>query len=234
MILGSLSGACDVWLISLLQVNQDLTELESVLSSQERERAAAFLLSAPRRQFVVARAALRILLGRYLGVSPSACNFALNANGKPLLQPPSLLRFNLSHAGNLILIAISDSIDVGVDVEAHRKTNDLNSLAASILCPADMELWLALDAADRATEFYRIWTCKEAITKAIGCGLAMDFRSIRISIAPGRKPALVSLDPPWDWTERWTLQELETESGYSAAIAAFIPDLNVTSHALRL
>ena len=87
-------GNCDVWRVSLLQAPQDLAALDTVLSPQERERASAFLLPAPRRQFVVARAALRILLGRYLGVAPSACGFTLNAHGKPSLHPPSPVRFN--------------------------------------------------------------------------------------------------------------------------------------------
>jgi 4'-phosphopantetheinyl transferase len=234
LISACLNGACDVWSISLLQTPQDLATLESVLSAQERERAAAFLLPAPRRQFIVARAALRTLLGRYLGVSPSACSFALNAHGKPSLQPSSPVRFNVSHAGNLVLIAISDGIDLGVDVEAHRRTDDLDSLAASILCPPDLELWRAAAAVEGAAAFYRIWTCKEAVAKAIGCGLAMDFRSLRISLAPGRAATLASMEPTWGRAERWSLQELQTENGYSAAIAASAPDLKVTQHILCL
>jgi 4'-phosphopantetheinyl transferase len=185
----SLGGACDVWSVSLPQAPRDLAALESVLSPQERARADAFLLPLPRRQFIVARGALRTLLGRYLGISPSAVRFALNAHGKPLLDPACGLRFNVSHAGDLALIAVAGGFDVGVDVEVHRRIDDLASLAASILCPADLERWCAASAVEGAAAFYRIWTCKEAVAKAIGCGLAMDFRSLRISLAPGRAAA---------------------------------------------
>jgi 4'-phosphopantetheinyl transferase len=226
----SLNGACDVWSISLLQTPHDLTALECVLSDQERTRAAAFLRTSPRRQYIVARAALRTLLGRYLDVSPSALGFALNANGKPSLQPASRIRFNVSHAGDMVLIAISDGVELGVDVEAHRWTNDLDSLAASILCPPDLEHWRAAAAEERTAEFFRIWTCKEAMSKAIGCGMAMDFRSLRIRLAPGRAATLASVEPSWGRTESWFLQELNTGSGYSAAIAASASSLEVRQH----
>ena len=227
-------GVCDVWSVSLLQPPHQLAALESLLSVQERERAAAFLLPLPRRQFIVARGALRTLLGRTLGTSPSAVRFALNAHGKPALDPACELRFNVSHAGDLALIAVASGLDVGVDVEVHRRIDDLASLAASILCPPDLDQWRADASQQGAAAFYRIWTCKEAVAKAIGCGLAMDFRALRISLAPGRAAALASLEPAWGRAGAWSLRELETESGYSAAVAASTPDLKVTQRTLLL
>lgn len=232
MLSAPVRGDCDVWWVCLPQAPQDLAALESVLSAPERERAAAFRLAAPRRQFVVGRAALRTLLGRSLGIPPAACGFAVDANGKPSLQPPSPVRFNVSHAGDFVLIAIASGMDVGVDVEAHRPADDLASLAASILCPADLERWRAASAAEGPAAFYRIWTCKEAVAKAIGGGLAMDFRRLRISLAPGRAAALASLEPHWGQADRWSLRELATESGYSAAVAASAPALKVTQRTL--
>lgn len=228
------AGACDVWTVSLLQPPQRLAALESLLSAPERERAAAFLLPLPRRQFIVARAALRTLLGRTLGIPPAAVRFALNAHGKPALAPACDLRFNVSHAGDLALIAVASGFDVGVDVEAHRRVDDLASLAASILGPADLERWRAAAAVEGAAAFYRIWTCKEAVAKAIGCGLALDFRSLRISLAPGRAAALAALEPAWGDAGAWSLRELETQNGYCAAVAAATPGLAVTQRTLVL
>lgn len=232
--LSASAGACDVWVVSLLQPPQRLAVLETLLSVPERERAAAFLLPLPRHQFIVARGALRTLLGRYLGTSPCALRFAVNAHGKPSLDPACELRFNVSHAGDLALIAVASSFDVGVDVEVHRRIDDLASLAASILCPADLDQWRADAPRQGPAAFYRIWTCKEAVAKAIGCGLAMDFRSLRISLAPGRVAALTSLDPAWGGAGAWSVRELETESGYSAAVAGSTPDLKVTQRTLLL
>jgi 4'-phosphopantetheinyl transferase len=228
------AGACDVWMVSLVQPPQRLGQLESLLSPQERERAAAFLLPLPRRQFIVARAALRTLLGRALGLAPADVSFALNAHGKPALAPDSALRFNVSHSGDLALVAIATGFDVGVDVEAQRRTDDLASLAASILGPQDLERWRATAATEGAAAFYRIWTCKEAVAKAIGCGLSLDFKALRIDLAPGRAASLAALAPEWGEARAWSLRELETEGGYCAAVAAAAPGLSVTQRTLVL
>jgi 4'-phosphopantetheinyl transferase len=228
------AAACDVWVVSLLQPPQRLAARESLLSLSERERAAAFLLPLPRRQVIVARAALRLVLGRALGVPPAAVRFTLNAHGKPALDPAGALRFNVSHSGDLALIAVASGFDVGVDVEAHRRTDDLAPLAASILGPEDLARWRAAAAVEGAAAFYRIWTCKEAVAKAIGRGLALDFRALRISLAPGRAAAVAALEPAWGAPGAWSLRELETQGGYCAAVAAPTPGLAVTQRTLVL
>jgi 4'-phosphopantetheinyl transferase len=222
-----LDGVCDVWSITLSKAPQDLGDLEAGLSATERERAAAFLVPAPRRQFVIARTALRSLLSRYLGISPSACNFEFNAHGKPSLKAPPQLRFNVSHSNDVVLIAIAKDLDVGIDVEVHRHVDNLDSLAASILCTADYALWLGCPVSERTATFYRVWTCKEAVAKAIGCGMAMDFKSLRIGFTPGHTAELISIGEPSRQVGKWSLRELESDYGYSAAIAACSPGLKV-------
>ena len=58
-----------VWAVALDDVRTPWDELFGTLSSEERERAARFLRDEPQYAFVVARAALRAILGRYLGVA---------------------------------------------------------------------------------------------------------------------------------------------------------------------
>src|SRR3954454_1918255 len=89
----------------------------AVLSEDELLRAAAFKVEDARRNFVTTRGALRTLLGRYLGTEPTALRFAADSRGKPRLDPPRELLFNVSHSGAAGLIAIG-AAEVGVDIEA--------------------------------------------------------------------------------------------------------------------
>lgn len=227
-------GDCEVWRVSLQQAPRDLTQLASHLAPPERERAAAFLLPEPRRQFVVARAALRLLLAQRLGCAPGALRFVANAHGKPSLDPPSAWRFNVSHAGDLVLVALARDMEVGVDVEVHRPAQDLASLAASVMCPEDVRGWQAAAAVEGAAAFYRVWACKEAVAKAIGCGMAMDFRSLRIALAPGRCASIDALDAQWGPAGAWSLREVDIDSGYSAAVVARTDHLQVRRFDLAL
>ncbi len=53
------------------------------LSDDELGRADDFVAESARIQYVTARAILRILLSRYLGVDPSLIFFQYNSFGKP-------------------------------------------------------------------------------------------------------------------------------------------------------
>ena len=121
--------------------------LEDLLSEDERDRAARLRFERDRRRFVVARARLRELLGRRLGMRPEAVAIVYGAQGKPALARGEL-RFNLAHSGELALYAFSRACEVGVDLEEIR----------------------ALPEARPG--FLRRWTRREALAKGLGSGLA--------------------------------------------------------------
>ena len=151
----------EVWSVELAQPPELVARLERVLAGDERERAAR--LADPSR-WIVARAALRIVLGRRLAVAPGDVRFALGAHGKPEL-PGSRLRFNLSHSGDRALVALAEGVEVGVDVERTARRSHAVERALT-----DGER-AAMCGPDRHVELLRIWCRKEALAKAMGGGL---------------------------------------------------------------
>ena len=81
--------------------------LHGVLSTDEIERARRFHFDRDSRRFIVARGTLRHLLSRHTGIAPQELRFQYSAYGKPELQHESGVRFNLSHSGEVALIAIA-------------------------------------------------------------------------------------------------------------------------------
>jgi len=67
------------------EVREEQGLLES-LSKDERARAKGFRFERDRRRFIVARGLLRMLLGRYLGMSPANLRFGYGPHGKPYLK----------------------------------------------------------------------------------------------------------------------------------------------------
>lgn len=97
-----------------------------------------------------AHGALRGVLSRYLGGDPAAIELRLGERGKPMLADPDpALRFNLSHSGGLVLIALCRDREVGVDVQRMRRRR----------------------GRERPAGFYAEWTRREAIAKCHGVGL---------------------------------------------------------------
>ena len=120
-----------------------------------------------------ARTALGDLLAAYLGTA-TAPGLHLDEGGKPrLAEAPERLSFNLSHSGELALIALAPGeVEVGVDVERLRRRRDPARLAARWLPPVDAAAVAAAADRDREEVFHRAWTRHEARVKCTGTGLS--------------------------------------------------------------
>jgi 4'-phosphopantetheinyl transferase len=166
------------------------------LPAPERERAAAFLREDAVGRWVASRWALRQVLSRYLGEPAAEIALESGENKKPQLTDPSSgLRFNLSHSGDLALVAVTLGREVGVDVEGVESDRDLLALAERALTPEALAEIRAAAPADQPRAFYRAWTRHEARLKCLGIGLA------------GR-----------DRGEPVALADLEVAPGYAAAV----------------
>ena len=134
----------------------------SILTADERARPARFQQT---------RSLLRSLLGRYLNQSPQSLHLDYGANGKPFLSPhPSraTLHFNLSHADEIALIAITAADEVGVDVERIRSVGHIQKIARRFFTAEDLT-WLGEEPSEE--RFFQVWTRTEARLKAQGMGV---------------------------------------------------------------
>jgi 4'-phosphopantetheinyl transferase len=158
-----------LWSISLEAVGGDLPNL---LSADERERALRFRQEADRRRFVAARSALRSILAHYLACPPADVVFRYNRHGKPgLAEPRDGLEFNLSHAGDRALLALSRDLPLGVDLEPLPGRRGRAALAERVFGRPFAEALDRLPEAERELRFLKAWTALEARCKALGTGV---------------------------------------------------------------
>jgi 4'-phosphopantetheinyl transferase len=165
-----------------------------VLSADEHERAGRYARGDDGRRWAAARAALRVLIGERAGLHPRAVGFVHGPHGKPHVEGGPF--FNLSHAGSIALVALSDGREVGIDVE---RTDRRSHAILRALTASEHE---ALGQTPAHLDLMRIWCRKEALAKATGGGLRW---------APER----------FDTTapEGYRLSDLDIAAGYVAALA---------------
>lgn len=188
-----------------------VAELCSGLPEAEQHRAGRFRVEAARNRFIVARAILRHELGTMLGVPASQLELALSERGKPRLAGPSSgrrPRFNLSHSGELVVLAVSDD-PVGVDVEAIRQVANADRLARRFFSPAERQAVAACCGERRDRAFLTIWTRKEAYLKATGLGVGMPLSGVETEPDPDAAARLVAVAGDRAEAARWQLREIE-------------------------
>ncbi len=195
-------GEVHLWRVPLGNDPQ-LDACRSVLSGEEGVRAARFVFEKDTERFITAHGALRILLSRYIPCAPEAIEFTFGPHGKPrLLSPLTDIRFNLSHSGEMILIAISRGREVGVDVELMNEKIQFEQIASYCFEPRDeWELRIA-PPQERVPRFFDMWTRMEARLKADGAGIGGEIRDARwvarnVSPAQGYAGAVASEGDDW-------------------------------------
>jgi len=209
--------------------SSEIQPLRSLLNDDEQQRHAGFKSQGAAAQFLMCRAALRVLLGRMLGTSPTRIHFNATETGK-LFLPDNRLYFNVSHTERWGMVAISSQYPVGVDVEQHKELPDSRRIAQRVFSSEECQrVCDAQSEAARLAVFYQIWTMKEACVKALGLGLRADTRSFTVAAAArdDYRPVLAHADVTVPWTQCRTLS-LPMPQGWSAALAV------QTSEAARL
>jgi 4'-phosphopantetheinyl transferase len=207
-------NAVELLFVSIDVAPSDLARLLAVLTSTEADRASRFHHDEDRRRSIVGRAVLRCLLSRHFGVEPRAFCFKVRENGKPFL-PQSDIHFSVSHSGEVVAIALAAS-EVGVDIEAKHHIPETAAIAARFFSKDEAERVRA--ATDATHEFFRIWTMKEAVAKAVGHGLGLPLDCFTVpSSAPVPRPTIPVGRPPM--TAGWFVVETAVLEGYYGAVA---------------
>ncbi len=199
-----------IWSVDLLGGKQSCV----ALTKEEQDRADAFIRTEDRVRYEVSRAALRILLGRYVGRSPGDLRLGTGPNGKPALVDHPGVRFNLSRSGRLALIGLAMERDIGVDLAQRCDPDDGQDQIADFFAPEERNALRLLPAGQSAAAFTEVWTRKEAVVKALGDGLYRALDSFVVPVLPD--------DPPvvrFATASPWYVFSLNPRYGYCGAIA---------------
>ena len=194
-----------------------------VLDEADRERAATFRFERDRRRFVRVRGVLRTLLARALDRDPAGLRFRRGDWGKPHLADREL-EFSVSHSRSRALIAIRAGGPVGIDLEPVRALPNLLGVARKAFTPLEYEQLTALPEELQRACFFRIWTRKEALAKAVGEGLrAMP----HFSVDGGPDARLIEMAPRFGARGDWRMLDLHNIPLHAACLAVAAGDWQI-------
>lgn len=203
-------------------------QLEGVLSSEERQRADAFLRDADRALYLVSHVGLRLILGRLLGLDAAEvelgrapCPLCDGPHGRPEVPAEPPLHFSLSHAREYALCGVAAD-PVGVDLEAAAGVPG-TELVPTTLHPAEQQAMATLPEVRRPEAFLHCWVRKEAYLKGLGTGLGTEPATVDVGLGPvyggTAEPSLGG----------WSLATVPAPPGYAAAAALRHPGPVITT-----
>ncbi|MWV74651.1 4'-phosphopantetheinyl transferase family protein [Rathayibacter rathayi] len=190
-------------------------EDRALLDRVETERAARYLRASDRDRFVTAAVTLRRAVAAVTGLAAAevvvdrTCVGCGRPHGKTRLKTLGI-EASLSHAGEVVAVALTTIGPVGVDVERVAEI-DFARLDEQITAPGE------LASASRLEVFQR-WTRKEAVLKAVGTGRTPPWQ--RFGSAWRKAGTLYSLalarptSPCATWTSRTDMSALSRSSAW--------------------
>jgi 4'-phosphopantetheinyl transferase len=234
--MGPMDRDVDIWI-----ANVEAIALPRVLPLDEGEerRAERFVNPAHGHRFRVAHWMRRMVLGKLLGLAPEAISYVEVARGKPSLAvgqagqteggtAPAPVTFSASDSGRWVALAVTCGADIGLDIEVGESVPEIRALADRVLHPGELALFRAVDDRDEERDlFYRFWTRKEAIAKACGLGLALDFRALEVE-AGTEGGSVISLPAELRGAGDWTIRDVSRRPQFYGSVAVRGPIGRVT------
>jgi 4'-phosphopantetheinyl transferase len=208
-----------VWQVALNMPPARVENLHQLLADDEKQRAARFYFERDRRAFIIGRGLLRTILGQYLATDPTRIAFEYNRHGKPSLAAnDETVHFNVSHSGEIALLAFVRGRGIGVDVEYMRPELDFEKVAARVFSSEELAALSNTPVERRREAFFNGWTRKEAYIKAHGQGVSLPLDEIVVSISPDEPAELLLIKGTFDRAGRWGMREIRPGPGYVAAL----------------
>lgn len=215
---GRLTDTCvQVWRIPLRAPAPVLARMHTLLAPDEHRRMERLRFAHHRTRFLLARGALRLLLGAYLDTPAGQLVLRYARHGKPGLAGDAALQgleFNLSHSHDLCACAFSRTRPLGIDVEYVARSVNALDLARRLFSTTELAELHGTPPELRTRAFLNGWTRKEAVLKATGQGLTGSLRRIGVSLTPDAPARFLTPAPAG-----WTLEALDLGPEYVGAVA---------------
>ncbi|WP_337078467.1 4'-phosphopantetheinyl transferase family protein [Acinetobacter pittii] len=136
------------------------------------------------RLFLISRVLVKTVLADKLGISPHEVNIQLHPNGKPFVEGSKAVYFNLSHSANIIVLAVTEAGEIGIDVERLDREFEWRRVD-SVLASSEIE-WIKqnelIDPSTVYQRFFQIWTLKESYIKCTGEGMSRHLKKLNFHV----------------------------------------------------
>lgn len=212
-----------IWIVDLKRQSR-LSRFSNILPAGEKRFARTFLSPRARSDYVVSRAAMRLVLARYAGLRPDMIDIRPNASGALEIQNGAVshVKLSLSHCRHGIAIALTKKAAIGVDLEWIDQKPEIVRGVSRFFNGSERHF----------TTKQQIWDCwcrKEALLKGAGVGISGLGATLPELADPKNN---VRMPPKWG---RWHVESIAFHPRFAlaCAVAGRERDIRVFSFAAK-
>ena len=155
-------------------------EFFSCLSNDEIEKSKLLESKELIMKSISRYSLLRYILSEYMSQGPNKIIFEYDDNGKPGISGSNTPNFNLSHSGKKVLVGVTKTSPLGVDLQLIKNDTPIDSMAKKFFSKLELKKLKETSDREKRNLFYDIWTAKEALLKAKGLGLTVELNQTEV------------------------------------------------------
>ncbi|MER5768700.1 4'-phosphopantetheinyl transferase superfamily protein [Streptomyces sp. NPDC001985] len=171
-----------------------------------------------RMRFAASRVLLKFAAAVALRVPPQVIELGYGPTGRPYLRGCDAVDISLSHTEDLLLIGLTTRGLIGVDAEREDRPLHTRGLHRHVCTPHELTGLARLPPERRGPALVRLWTLKEAYSKAIGQGLRLRFTDFGFGPDGGPARVLAPDGAPGTGVE-WEFGTFSVAGGYAVSVA---------------
>ena len=175
-------GIQDNIIIYTAKMNFNICDIEfknalSCLTEEEQEKILLRRTYKARCESLISTLLKKKAIIDTLGLRENSFKIKTNEMNRPYIETKEKIHidFNISHSNQWIVCVISKSCKIGIDIEEMLPI-DIN-IAKEFLAKDEWE-YLHNYEGKKINAFYRFWTLKESLVKAIGTGINESIKEI--------------------------------------------------------
>jgi 4'-phosphopantetheinyl transferase len=217
-----LSNQVHIWAVDLEHWGFPCHEAMQMLPESERKQSERFRFEILKTRYIKGHYLLRSLLGMYLGIDFYDQEFHIHKYGKPSLkntQAEDSIYFNMSNSKNTCICVFRQHGDIGVDVEKIHELSNLDRIVERFFSPLERKKIRSLSEQSRKKTFFKYWTRKEALLKAMGVGLSFPLDKVDVTDDQEETAEAFVKTTGLHAESEWTLKDINVFEGFASAIA---------------
>jgi 4'-phosphopantetheinyl transferase len=150
------------------------------IQPEEKERIGRFVFKQDAKRSIIGQLMIRKFLSEATHLPWSKIKTKRDQNNKPIMEG---FNFNISHDGNLVVLAGEKETIVGIDImrNCYNGGKSLNEFFRLMHRNFHINEWRYINKGtdtEKTNSFYRFWCLKESYVKATGTGLTIDLKKI--------------------------------------------------------
>lgn len=208
-----------IYIFNLNEILESEYPNKDSLSDDEIKRVNKLKFESDKQRALKTYFIRRKILSAYTDISPEKIIFKYNVHGKPYFTDGNNfgIKFNYSHSQDLLLFAICLDNEIGVDMELIKDLPDLKNLAENYFSQEEFRYYQSFKSPEEKLFFYyKIWTRKEALLKAIGTGLTENLKELNVpgKIEKDNSKLIVNY-----YKKNWTICDLKVPKNFIGSLA---------------